>query len=316
MAIYKVMSASGTRAKGALRNALAYCLQPIKTNPELCYIQGPYADGPIDSDSVYGSFLNIKNEYGKEEGRQYFHTVISFPKGEKISPEQALDFGIEFAAKQYPGYQCAMAVHTDKDHLHIHFIVNSVSYVDGKKFDLNRKKLKTDKEVCNDMCRNYGYSIAEKGKHADGTAFEAGEITVWNKDKYRALLNTDKPSYLVDCGKSVMNSIEKATDKQSFIDSMQQYGWNVQWTGSKKHITFISNEGRKIRDTNLAKTFNIDIGKEVLINEFERNKQKSRTIRTNPAARRSDSSVESKKSTVARRTFDGEKKKQKSARIY
>ena len=310
------MSASGTRAKGALRNALAYCLQPLKTNPELCYVQGPYADGPIDSDSVYGSFLNIKNEYGKEEGRQYFHTVISFPKNEKISPEQALDFGIEFAAKQYAGYQCAMAVHTDKDHLHVHFIINSVSYNDGKKFDLNRKKLKNDKEVCNDMCLSYGYSIAEKGKHADGTEFEPGEITVWDKNKYRALLNADKPSYLVDCGRAVMDSIEKATDKQSFIDSMQQYGWNVQWTDSKKHITFVTNEGRKIRDTNLAKTFNIDISKEVLINEFERHKQKSRTIRTNPSTRRSDSAVESRENSIERRNFSKKQKNSKSARIH
>ena len=316
MAIYKVMSASGTRAKGTLRNALAYCLQPLKTNPELCYVQGPYADGPISSDFVYGSFLDLKNEYGKEEGRQYFHTVISFPKTEKISPEQALDFGIEFASKQYSGYQCAMAVHTDKDHLHVHFIINSVSYNDGKKFDLNRKKLKNDKEVCNDMCRSYGYSVAEKGKHADGTDFEPGEITVWDKNKYRALLNAEKPSYLVDCGQAVMNSIEKATDKQSFIDSMAQQGWNVQWADTKKHITFINNEGRKIRDTNLAKTFNIDISKEVLINEFERNKQKSRTIRTNPSTRRSDSSVESEKSTIKGRNFEAEKKKSKFARIH
>ena len=316
MAIYKVMSAAGTRTKGALRNALAYCLQPLKTNLELCYVQGPYADGPIDSDSVYGSYLDIKQENNKEEGRQYFHTVISFPKGEKISPEQALDFGIEFASKQYSGYQCAMAVHTDKDHLHIHFVINSVSYTDGKKFDLNRKKLKSDKEACNDMCRSYGYSIAEKGKHADGTAFEDGEITVWNKDKYRALLNTDNPSYLVDCGQAVMNSIEKATDKQSFIHSMQQYGWSVQWADTKKHITFVNNEGKKIRDSNLEKTFNICVGKEVLLNEFERNIAKAKPKQTNPAARRSDSAAESGKSTVARRTFEAEKKKSKSARIY
>lgn len=315
MAIYKIMSASGTRAKGALRNALAYCLQPLKTNPELCYVQGPYADGPISSDSVYGSFLDLKNEYGKEEGRQYFHTVISFPKNEKISPEQALDFGIEFALKQYSGYQCAMAVHTDKDHLHIHFVINSVSYADGKKFDLNRKKLKSDKEVCNDMCRNYGYSIAEKGKHADGTKFEAGEITAWNKNKYRALLNVEKPSYLVDCGCAVMDSIEKSTDKQSFIDSMAQQGWNVQWADTKKHITFINNEGRKIRDTNLAKTFNFNIGKEVLINEFERNTEKTKSKRDNSESRRSDSATESGKKSFERRTFESAKKKTKSTRI-
>ena len=128
-------------------------------------------------------------------------------------------------------------------------------------------------------------------------------------------LNADKPSYLVDCGRAVMDSIEKATDKQSFIDSMQQYGWNVQWTDSKKHITFVTNEGRKIRDTNLAKTFNIDISKEVLLSEFERNKQKSRTIRTNPSTRRSDSAVESGKKSFERRTFESAKKKTKSTRI-
>ena len=128
-------------------------------------------------------------------------------------------------------------------------------------------------------------------------------------------LNAEKPSYLVDCGCAVMDSIEKATDKQSFIDSMQQYGWNVQWTDSKKHITFVTNEGRKIRDTNLAKTFNFNIGKEVLLSEFERNTEKTKSKRDNSESRRSDSATESGKKSFERRTFESAKKKTKSTRI-
>jgi hypothetical protein len=281
------MSARGTGTHGALRNCLKYVLQPSKTDSDtLCYIQGPYDGGPFEPDSVYTSFLTLKNEYGKDSGRQYYHTVISFPPNEKINPEQALDYGINFATKAYAGYQVAVAVHTDRGHTHIHFVINSVGFADGKKFELPRKKLKQHKELCNALCEEYGLSIAVKGRHADGTEFDEGEITAWEKEKYRALLRNDKPSYLCDCAVAIVKSKETATSKDEFISAMAAQGWSVQWSDSRKHITFINVDGRKIRDSNLQKTFNIEITKEVLLNEFKRKIERTKNTATRISERK------------------------------
>ncbi len=57
---------------------------------------------------------------------------------------------------------------------------------------------------------------------------------------------------------------------------MKQFGWNVNWTEKRKHITFQNQDGKKVRDSNLSKTFHLDISKEGLENEFNGNREKSR----------------------------------------
>lgn len=57
----------------------------------------------------------------------YNHNVISFAPDDPITPSQALAFGKEFAEKWFPKYQTLIAVHQDREHLHIHFVTNTVS---------------------------------------------------------------------------------------------------------------------------------------------------------------------------------------------
>lgn len=68
---------------------------------------------------------------------------------------------------------------------------------DGYKLHISSKELEQMKQVTNDMCRERGFTIAEKGKHFDGTPIEAGTITSWSKDKYNMLRNANKESFLV-----------------------------------------------------------------------------------------------------------------------
>ena len=81
------------------------------------------------------------------------HNVISWHKDEKITPEQALEFGIEFAEKWFAGFQTVVSVHKDKDHIHCHVVTNSVSYENGKKLHNSRKDLERMKQLTNRMCR-------------------------------------------------------------------------------------------------------------------------------------------------------------------
>ena len=77
-------------------------------------------------------------------------------------------------------------------------------------------------------------------------------------------------------GTAVLKALENCISKEKFIEKMKQFGWNVNWTEKRKHITFQNQEGKKVRDSNLFKTFHLDISKEGLENEFNGNRKKAR----------------------------------------
>ena len=284
MAINKTIN-KRTNSHGAMRNCIEYVLRQDKTSELLTYVTGPYCHDEINYDLVYRTFLEEKKMWDKDSGRMYAHNIISWHKDEQITPEQALEFGKEFAENWFSGFQTLVAVHKDKDHIHCHLVTNSVSYEDGRKLHNTRKDLECMKQLTNQMCRERELTVAEKGKHFDGSQIEKGEVIAWSKDKYNLFRQQVKDSFVADCAMAVLKALENCISKEKFIEKMKQFGWNVNWTEKRKHITFQNQDGKKVRDSNLSKTFHLDISKEDLENEFDRNYERVRAKaeRTNGA---------------------------------
>ena len=284
MAINKTIN-KRTNTHGAMRNCIEYVLRQDKTSELLTYVTGPYCRDEIKYDLVYRTFLEEKKMWDKDSGRMYAHNIISWHKDEQITPEQAFEFGKEFAEKWFSGFQTLVAVHKDKDHIHCHLVTNSVSYEDGRKLHNTKKDLERMKQLTNQMCRERGLTVAEKGKHFDGSQIEKGEVIAWSKDKYNLFRQQVKDSFVADCAMAVLKALENCISKEKFIEKMKQFGWNVNWTEKRKHITFQNQDGKKVRDSNLSKTFHLDISKEDLENEFDRNYERVRAEaeRTNGA---------------------------------
>ena len=275
MAVNKTIN-KRTNTHGAMRNCIEYVLRQDKTSELLTYVTGPYCHNEINYDLVYRTFLEEKKMWNKDTGRMYAHNIISWHKDEQITPEQAFEFGKEFAENWFSGFQTLVAVHKDKDHVHCHLVTNSVSYEDGRKLHNTRKDLERMKQLTNQMCRERGLTVAEKGKHFDGSQIEKGEVIAWSKDKYNLFRQQVKDSFVADCAMAVLKALENCISKEKFIEKMKQFGWNVNWTEKRKHITFQNQEGKKVRDSNLFKTFHLDISKEGLENEFNGNRKKAR----------------------------------------
>ena len=275
MAVNKTIN-KRTNTHGAMRNCIEYVLRQDKTSELLTYVTGPYRHDEINYDLVYRTFLEEKKMWDKDTGRMYAHNIISWHKDEQITPEQAFEFGKEFAENWFSGFQTLVAVHKDKDHIHCHLVTNSVSYEDGRKLHNTRKDLERMKQLTNQMCRERGLTVAEKGKHFDGSQIEKGEVIAWSKDKYNLFRQQVKDSFVADCAMAVLKALENCISKEKFIEKMKQFGWNVNWTEKRKHITFQKQDGKKVRDSNLSKTFHLDISKEGLENEFDRNRKKAR----------------------------------------
>ena len=284
MAVNKTIN-KRTNTHGAMRNCIEYVLRQDKTSELLTYVTGPYCHDEINYDLVYRTFLEEKKMWDKDSGRMYAHNIISWHKDEQITPEQALEFGKEFAENWFSGFQTLVAVHKDKDHIHCHLVTNSVSYEDGRKLHNTRKDLERMKQLTNQMCRERGLTVAEKGKHFDGSQIEKGEVIAWSKDKYNLFRQQVKESFVADCAMAVLKALENCISKEKFIEKMKQFGWNVNWTDKRKHITFQNQDGKKVRDSNLSKTFHLDISKEGLENEFNGNYERVRAEaeRTNGA---------------------------------
>lgn len=282
MAINKAINKS-TKTHAAMRNCIEYVLKPHKIQDGLVYVTGPYVPDSIDYDNVYRAFMDEKQIWDKDSGRMYNHNIISFHRDEVITADAAFDFGKEFAEKWFPEHQTLVSVHQDREHIHIHLVTNTVSFVDGHKLHNTRNDLERMKEFTNRMCQDRALSIAEKGKHFDGTRLEEGEIIAWSKDKYHLVKNEEKNSFVADCAIAILDIVDHCTSREAFITGMKEKGWDVIWTDSKKHITFCDSEGHKVRDTNLSKSFTLEITKEALNGKFERQNE-LRTYRTESGA--------------------------------
>lgn len=241
-----------------------------KTRGELVEIIGPYEPDAITYDGVYQSFLEEKRIWGKDSGRMYAHNIISWHEDEPITPEQALEFGKEFAEQWFAGFQSLVGVHVDRNHVHCHIVTNSVSYMDGHKLHNTKKDLQRMKDFTNQMCLDRGLSVAQKGRDFYGNELEQGTVAAWSKDKYHLLQNEAKDSFVAGCGLACLDALETSCSREKFIQHMAERGWNVIWKDSRKYITFRNAEGKKVRDSNLSKTFHLDISKEALTDEFER----------------------------------------------
>ena len=275
MAINKTIN-KRTNTHGAMRNCIEYVLRQDKTSEQLTYVTGPYCHDEINYDLVYRTFLEEKKMWNKDTGRMYVHNIISWHKDEQITLEQAFEFGKEFAEKWFQGFQTLVAVHKDKDHIHCHLVTNSVSYEDGRKLHNTKKDLERMKQLTNQMCRERGLTVVEKGKHFDGSQIEKGEVIAWSKDKYNLFRQQVKDSFVADCAMAVLKALENCISKEKFIEKMKQFGWRVNWTEKRKHITFQNQDGKKVRDSNLSKTFHLDISKEALEHEFNGNYERIR----------------------------------------
>lgn len=222
-----------------------------------------------NADTASKEMQTTKELYGKTKGRTYKHFVQSFPLNEKITPEQAHQLAKEFVEQcpLFSDFEVLYATHVDKEHIHTHFVVNSVSFIDGHKLQMARKDLKDMKVLNNKLCMEHGFSICEIGKKSDGK-----NLIAYDMNKYQFLKKAKEgkvKSYVQDTAVAVYDSMQKAKSREEFIESMNQKGYSVDWKDNHKYIVFTNANGEKVRNSNLQKTYNLKVGKEELLELFK-----------------------------------------------
>ena len=147
MAVSKLWSIN----EDGLSRVLQYAANPKKTNNKL-YISGINCE----PETTYEEFTAVKRSYAKADGIEAYHGYLSF-KEQNITPELTMKIGTEFAQEVWgKRFQVLVTVHTDTEHPHCHFVINSVSFVDGKKLWGEEKAWFKFKQTADRLCEKYG----------------------------------------------------------------------------------------------------------------------------------------------------------------
>lgn len=199
-----------------LKNALEYIMNPLKTE------NGRYIGGAnclySTPDLVHQCFMQTKDYYGKTDGRQAYHYILSLDKGEgnpEIMQSIMKDFCSEYLGDAYEYVYC---VHTDKEHMHGHVIFNSVSCKDGLKYHYKQGDWqKYIQPITNRLCEGFGLSTIQLTKEFD---FKAGD--------WKSAMRED-----MDLCR------DKASSYTEFLKNLQAIGYTVHDSPRHKYLTLI-----------------------------------------------------------------------------
>lgn len=129
------------------------------TNPDKAKIvSSRYMD---DSRDYAEQFRETGKLYGKGSGfgeRKYYHFKFSCDPADGVTPEQSHKMAEKMAARSFPGHECVIATHTDKEHTHSHIIVNAINFENGKKLQINNRQYRQMKDRANDIAQEHGFT--------------------------------------------------------------------------------------------------------------------------------------------------------------
>ena len=160
----------------------------------------------------------VKKAFGKTGGTIAYHGYQSFAEGE-VTPEQAHQIGIKLANELWGDkYQVIVATHLDKQsHLHNHFILNTVSYVDGKKYHRTNADYRKMRKVSDRLCRDEELSVIYdpqgQGKH----------YTEWRADQDK------KPTYRSMVRADIDRAIQMSLTEQEFFEYLSEAGYEFKF---------------------------------------------------------------------------------------
>ncbi|MDF1494558.1 relaxase/mobilization nuclease domain-containing protein [Caproiciproducens sp. CPB-2] len=220
-AYFEKQGMTAEQAQG-LSDVIDYAAQSRKTEltDESAEILRHYVTGiNCSPETARDEMMAAKKKFGKEDGVVAYHGIQSFAPGE-IDPDTAHEIGVKLARQLWGDkYQVLVTTHLDKaSHLHSHFVVNTVSWVDGIRYhrterDYYNMQIESDK-----LCREYGLSVIEEPKRGKSKHYGEWQAEKNNKPTYRSLLKAD-----VDL------AIAQSMTERQFWDAIKKMGYHVKY---------------------------------------------------------------------------------------
>lgn len=161
-------------------------------------------------------FMETKKLWHNEGGRLCYHGYQSFKAGE-LDAETAHRIGVKLAEEMWGDrFLVVVATHCNTGHYHNHFVLNSVSDADGKKFYNFREDYQRMREISDRLCREERISVIEDPKRRGRNYGE------WQAEK------NGKPTVRGSIRADINRAILASTTERHFIEVMTEMGYQIE----------------------------------------------------------------------------------------
>lgn len=204
-----------------LSDVIRYAVNSRKTQKadnEDCTVVHRFVSGINCSPSTArDEMLAVKKRFGKENGTVAYHGYQSFAPGE-ATPEMAHEIGLRLAKKLWgERYQVLVATHLDKEnHLHNHFVLNTVSFVDGIKFYRSEKDYYDMQKESDRLCREYGLSVIENPQRGKSKHYGEWRAEQEGRPTWRGLIKND-----------IDTAIRRSMTERQFFHALKEMGYEI-----------------------------------------------------------------------------------------
>lgn len=140
-----------------LHNVIDYVEADYKTEKQF-YVSGVNCNPKTALEEM----AITKEQYGKTGGILGFHAFQSFAEGE-VTPEQCHAIGVRLAEEMWGDrFEVVVSTHLNTNHYHNHFVINSVSFKDGKRYYDKRETYAELRRLSDSLCEEYGLSVLKE----------------------------------------------------------------------------------------------------------------------------------------------------------
>ena len=188
---------------------------------------------------AYQCMVATKRRYGKLGGNVAYHGYQSFVADE-VTPAEAHRIGVETAKRMWgANYEVVVTTHLNTDNIHNHFVVNSVSFLDGKRYHRTNQDYRDMRMVSDRLCKEYQLSVVGQPEQGKGKHYAEWQAEQQGKPSYHSMVKVD-----------VDEAIRKARTEKQFFFYLREKGYSFKFG---KDIT-ICPEGRE-RGLKLKRNF-------------------------------------------------------------
>lgn len=254
----------------ALADVLAYAKDEEKTEKEF-FTEGINCNVAIAREQ----FVTVKEQYGKCDGIQAYHGYLSF-KETDITPEMAQKIGMEFASEVWgKRFQVVVTTHLNTKHLHCHFVINSVSFVDGKRCqDTSWFKFR---QIADRICEKYGLYYNPTPNRSKQSEYLTMKEKAGMPTRYSMLKE------------AIDYAIEHSRTMKEFEYALKEMGYSYNLSPSRKYWTVIpkgyekpirlKNLGEEYTNARIEERIRENRGKWSQIQPFQKQTYKTRQYR-------------------------------------
>ena len=203
-----------------MHKELNYIVNDEKTEEKL-YVSGINCN----PENAKKEFMITKERFQQKEGILAFHAIQSF-KETNLNPELVHNIGLQLANEMWGDrFQVVVATHLNTNHFHNHFIINSVSCFDGKRYYDTRTSYARLRKINDQLCMENNLDYMEEKKTKSGLNYKNFQLKNENVNIYDKQIKLD-----------VDMAIGLATSYQEFLNILENMNYEVTERSEKLSI--------------------------------------------------------------------------------